>query len=100
MFSRLLGSLVMRGLERLAEVPAPANPRADPAAEAVSIERPKDRAYAARAAMGSLFEIYLYGDDPERLEGAAGEALAEIQRLDEQLSHYRDDSDIARLNAR
>jgi thiamine biosynthesis lipoprotein len=53
----------------------------------------------ARAAMGCLFEIYLCGDDPERLEGAAGEALAEIERLDRQLSHYQDDSDTARINA-
>src|SRR5216683_3119176 len=56
-------------------------------------------AYAARAAMGSLFEIFLHGEDPVRLEGAANEALDEIVRLDAQLSHYRDDSDIARLNA-
>src|SRR5437879_2690039 len=54
---------------------------------------------AARAAMGSLFEVYAFGEDAERTEGAAGEALDEIERLDRQLSHYRDDSDIARLNA-
>jgi thiamine biosynthesis lipoprotein len=57
------------------------------------------RAYVARPAMGCLFEIYLVGDDPERLKGIGEEALAEVQRLDEQLSHYRDDSDVARLNA-
>jgi FAD:protein FMN transferase len=57
------------------------------------------RSYAARAAMGCLFEIYLHGDDRERLEGAAEEALAEIERLDQQLSHYRSDSDTARINA-
>jgi thiamine biosynthesis lipoprotein len=65
----------------------------------MSLTTSSDRAYAARAAMGSLFEIYLFGDDPERLEGAANEALDEIERLERQLSHYRDDSDIARLNA-
>jgi FAD:protein FMN transferase len=59
-----------------------------------------DRAYAAAAAMGSLFEIYVAGGEPARLEGAAHEALAEVQRLEAQLSHYRDDSDVARLNAR
>jgi thiamine biosynthesis lipoprotein len=55
--------------------------------------------HVARPAMGCLFQIYLFGDDPEHLAGAAEEALAEVQRLDEQLSHYRDDSDVARLNA-
>jgi FAD:protein FMN transferase len=49
--------------------------------------------------MGCLFEIYLHGDDPTRLEGSADEALAEIERLDGQLSHYRGDSDTARINA-
>src|SRR2546421_4869150 len=56
------------------------------------------RCHVARPAMGCLFEIYLHGDDPERLEGAAEEALAEIERLDQQLSHYRGDSDTARIN--
>jgi thiamine biosynthesis lipoprotein len=49
--------------------------------------------------MGSLFEIFLFGEDVPRLESAANEALEEIQRLERQLSHYRDDSDIARINA-
>jgi thiamine biosynthesis lipoprotein len=53
----------------------------------------------ARPAMGCLFEIYLHGDDPERLQGVAEEALAAVERLDRQLSHYRDDSDTARINA-
>jgi len=52
-----------------------------------------------RPAMGCLFEIYLAGTDRVSLLGAANEALDEIERLDRQLSHYRDDSDIARLNA-
>src|SRR5947209_8560576 len=70
-----------------------------PASASGSVDCSNARAYAARAAMGSLFEIFLYGEEPERLEGAANEALDEIVRLDAQLSHYRDDSDIARLNA-
>jgi thiamine biosynthesis lipoprotein len=51
-----------------------------------------------RRAMGSLFEVYLAGTDRETLVAAADEALNEVERLERQLSHYRDDSDIARLN--
>src|SRR2546423_7442892 len=45
-----------------------------------------------RAAMGSLYEIYLAGKDRETLEGAGEEALNDVERLDRQLSHYKDDS--------
>lgn len=51
-------------------------------------------------AMGCLFEVMIWHEDAEWSVGVAREALAEIERLDRQLSHYRDDSDIARLNAR
>ncbi len=51
-----------------------------------------------RNSMGSLFEIYLAGTDRESLIAAANEALNEIDRLDSQLSHYKEDSDLARLN--
>ncbi len=59
------------------------------------------RAYprVQRPAMGSLFEIYLAGQNRDSLIAAGEEALDQIERLDLQLSHYRDDSDIARLNA-
>jgi len=53
----------------------------------------------AVAAMGCAFEALVWGDDPQWCEGVATEALAEVERLDRQLSHYRSDSDIARLNA-
>ena len=53
---------------------------------------------ASREAMGCLFEAYLAGYDRTALEGAAEQALDEVERLDRQLSHYREDSDIARLN--
>lgn len=55
--------------------------------------------YAALPAMGCLFEAWLCGDDETWLAGVAEEALAEVARLEAQLSHYRDDSDVARLNA-
>src|SRR5688572_21757876 len=52
-----------------------------------------------RTAMGSLWDIYLAGTDRGQLVAAGEEALDEVERLDRQLSHYKDDSDISRLNA-
>lgn len=49
--------------------------------------------------MGCLWEVYLVGEDRSHLEGAAREALDEVERLDRQLSHTRPESDICRLNA-
>lgn len=51
------------------------------------------------AVMGTRFELILYGDDPLRLRSAGEEALAEIERLDRQLSFYRPDSDLVWINA-
>lgn len=50
-------------------------------------------------AMATRFEIVLYGADHSRLRAAGEEALAEIERLDRQLSFYRADSDISWINA-
>lgn len=54
----------------------------------------------ARPAMGSLFEIYAGGGDPEGLERLGLEALDRVDWLEQQLSHYLPDSDISRINAR
>ncbi len=51
-------------------------------------------------AMATRFEVILHGDDPARLRGAGEEALAEIQRLDRELSFYDAGSEISRINAR
>jgi len=51
-------------------------------------------------AMATRFEIVLHGADPARLRAAGEEALEEICTLDRQLSLYRPDSDISRINAR
>ncbi len=51
-------------------------------------------------AMATRFEMALYGDDPVRLRAAGEEALAEIQRLEAQLSFYRPSSEISRINQR
>src|SRR5437870_1587280 len=54
----------------------------------------------ARHAMATRFEIALPGDDQVRLRAAGEEALAEIERLEAQLSFYRASSEISDLNAR
>ena len=51
-----------------------------------------------RQAMGCQFEIFLAGIGRDQMIFAGEEALEEITRLDAQLSHYRDESDITRLN--
>lgn len=49
-------------------------------------------------AMNTRFEVALWGRDEVSLTAAGEEALREIQRLDQQLSFYRDDSDLRELN--
>jgi FAD:protein FMN transferase len=49
-------------------------------------------------AMATRFELLLYGADEVRLRAAGEEALAEIERLDAQLSGYRADSEISWIN--
>ena len=51
-------------------------------------------------AMATRFELVLHGEDPARLRAAGEQALAEIERLETQLSLYRPSSEIARVNAR
>lgn len=54
----------------------------------------------ARHAMATRFEVVLHGDRETHLRAAAEEALAEVDRLENQLSLYRSGSEIAQLNAR
>lgn len=54
----------------------------------------------ARNAMATRFEIVLHGQNPVSLRAAGEEALAEIERLEAQLSLFRPASEIAHLNAR
>jgi len=49
-------------------------------------------------AMATRFELVVYGDGPERARAGAEEALEEVARVERQLSRYRTDSDVARLN--
>ncbi len=49
--------------------------------------------------MATRFELVLHGDDPVRLRAAGEEALEEIRRVEAQLSFYKADSEIIRINA-
>jgi thiamine biosynthesis lipoprotein len=51
-------------------------------------------------AMATRFELVLHGQESARLRAAGEEALAEIQRLEGQLSLFRPGSEISQLNAR
>ena len=54
----------------------------------------------ARHAMATRFEMVLHGGNAVALRAAGEEALAEIERLETQLSLYRNTSEIAHVNAR
>jgi len=54
----------------------------------------------ARNAMATRFEIVLHGANEVSLRAAGEEALDEIERLEGQLSRFRETSEIAHLNAR
>lgn len=51
------------------------------------------------SAMGTVFEILIYGDDKGNLSAAARQALREIVNLDDQLSRWKSGTDISRINA-
>jgi FAD:protein FMN transferase len=57
------------------------------------------RVLVARQAMATRFEIVLHGRDPIALRAAGEEALDEVARLERQLSPFRADTEIARVNA-
>lgn len=61
---------------------------------------PGDEVRVAVEAMATRFELVMHGGDPVRLRAAGEEALAEIERLDAQLSAFRPASDISWINAR
>jgi thiamine biosynthesis lipoprotein len=53
----------------------------------------------ARHAMATRFEIVLHGRSQSRLRAAGEEALAEVERIEAQLSIYQPASEMARVNA-
>ena len=51
-----------------------------------------------RYVMGTMFDIVIYHPSREDAARAAERAMREIERLDRVLSHFKDDSDLSRLN--
>jgi len=58
------------------------------------------RVAVARNAMATRFEIVLFGSDATSLRAAGEEALNEVERLEAQISLYRQSSELANINAR
>jgi thiamine biosynthesis lipoprotein len=56
------------------------------------------RVEESRYAMGSLYVIEAWGEDRERLRKALTDALDEVDRLDQLLSHYKPESELSRIN--
>lgn len=54
----------------------------------------------ARMAMACRFEFVLHGDDQVRLRAVGEEALAEIGRIEAQLTIFEPSSEVSRVNAR
>jgi FAD:protein FMN transferase len=48
--------------------------------------------------MGTVYEIAVYDESPERASAGIDKAFAEIVRLDEVLSNYKPESDLSKLN--
>lgn len=50
-------------------------------------------------AMGTYFEVVLYGQKEAYLHGVAEAIMREIDRWEQKLSYYREDSDVRQINA-
>ncbi len=59
---------------------------------------PGERFEASHDAMGTLFTIVVYGRDRSSLAQGANAAFDEIDRLDAQMSNYKPESELSRLN--
>jgi FAD:protein FMN transferase len=73
-------AVIAAGVATLAATPAPAP---------VTLQR---------YVMGTMFDIVIYHSSQADGAKAAERAMREIERLDRVLSHYKDDSDLSRLN--
>ncbi|SIO67629.1 thiamine biosynthesis lipoprotein [Singulisphaera sp. GP187] len=73
---------------------------ATPVSNPVSSDRPSsgDLIKATRPAMGSYFEVRIAANTPGAAD-LAGQVLDRIDELETQLTVYRDDSEVSRLNA-
>jgi FAD:protein FMN transferase len=52
----------------------------------------------SRVSMGCVYTIVIYGRDLAQLREAAAAALDEVDRIDRLMSHYKNDSELSRVN--
>jgi len=69
-----------------------AAPLATPGPQAV------ERYEATHRAMGTEFTIAAYGNDPKFLAETAEQAFEEIDRIDQQMSNYKPESELSQIN--
>jgi thiamine biosynthesis lipoprotein len=65
---------------------------------ATSGELPKNTRRFSHHAMATLFEIFIIHDDPVYAEQAAFEAFLKLNRLEQEMSRFIENSDISRIN--
>jgi thiamine biosynthesis lipoprotein len=68
-------------------------------AAAASSQKEEKVFVRSRYLMGTTVEIKARGEDGPRTQAAINEAYDEIARIEALMSHWRDDSDLARVNA-
>ncbi len=56
------------------------------------------RAHVRFRALGSPCEFQLYGDSETQLEAAGARAVAEVERIEQKYSRYRDDTIVSEIN--
>ena len=69
------------------------------AAAPLVLTTPNQLFYESRPAMGTSFEVYLYGPNRERASQLFEAAFDEIERVEAALSNYRSSSELSRINA-
>jgi thiamine biosynthesis lipoprotein len=65
---------------------------------AIAQEAKTPLVHKTKYSMGTVYEIAVYDQQPERASAAIDKAFAEIVRLDAMLSNYKPDSELSRLN--
>jgi thiamine biosynthesis lipoprotein len=69
-----------------------------PPALAIAQDTKTPLVHKTKYSMGTVYEIAVYDQQPERASAAIDKAFAEIVRLDAMLSNYKSDSELSRLN--
>lgn len=63
------------------------------------VNKEKESVIYTRTLMGTVVQLTIMDGEPARFDEAAEAAFSEISRLERIFSSYRDDSDVARINA-